>query len=281
MDSLLAQGTVIPSYDYTLALVDADVLRYELGAIQTNHPFLDGERIPANPEFIYQRIEDRITRIKEATSCYNVLLVFSGSGNFRFSQATLEPYKGKREGLTKPHHWQTVNDYLKEHFAHIVIDGREADDYLAEKQRIDKNTIICTRDKDLLVTPGWHYRWACGDRQPEVPPHYVTELDAWRNFFHQMLIGDNTDNIIGCGERRPVIRGGKEVMWRHGVGPKDSKKLLKDCTTVTGMYHTVRIEYMRLFPEAWECNMLENARLLFVGQREDDLFDWSWLTKEW
>lgn len=281
MDYQLAPETITPSYDYTLALVDADVLRYEIGAIQTDHPFLAGNKIPANPEFIYQRIEDRLRRIKEATSCYNMFLVFSGQGNFRYEHATLEPYKGKRTGVEKPHHWITVDNYLKQHYDHIIINSREADDYLAERQRVDKNTIICTRDKDLLVTPGWHYRWACGENQPEVPPHYVTELEAWRNFFYQMLIGDNTDNIIGCGERRPVIRGGKEVMWRFGVGSKAAKKLLSGCQTTTGMYHTVRAEYLRLFPDKWECNMLENARLLFVGQREDDLFDWSWLTKEW
>lgn len=281
MDCQLSIQEMETPYDYTIALIDADVLRYEIGAIKTNHPFLDGAKIPANPEFIYQRIEDRITRIKEATSCYNILLVFSGVGNFRFEQATLEPYKGKREGLEKPHHWITVNDYLKENYPYIIIDGREADDYLAERQRLQKNTIICTRDKDLLVTPGWHYRWACGENQPEVAPHYVDTITAWRNFFYQMLIGDSTDNIIGCGERRPVIRGGKEVMWRHGVGPKAARELLDTCYDIKGMYHIVRMEYVKLFPEKWECNMLENARLLFVGQHQEDLFDWSWLDKEW
>lgn len=267
--------------DYELAIIDSDVLRYELGAITTDHPFIPGQRTPANPAFIYQRIEDKIDRIKNITGCSKILFIFSGSGNFRFDIAKIQPYKGNRNGLEKPHHWQTVNDYIKEKYQHVIVDGREADDWLAEYQRVNKNTIICTRDKDLLVTPGWHYRWACGDRQAEVPPHYITKIDAWRNFFYQMLIGDNTDHIIGCGEKRPVMRGGKEVMWRHGVGPKAAHKLIDGCTTVTGLYHTVRIEYLRLFPETWECNMLENARLLFVGQRPDNLFDWSWLDKNW
>ena len=53
---------------------------------------------------------------------------------------------------------------------------------------------------------------------------------------------------------------------------------LKDKWT---FYHIVRMEYYKRFDLEWESKMLENARLLFVGQSEDDLFDFSWLDKEW
>lgn len=267
-------------YEYDTALVDADVLRYEMGAITTTHPFLDTARVPAAADFVIQRLEEKIARIKEATGCSKLLFVFSGKGNFRFSVAASQKYKGNRADLEKPFHWSTVDQYLKETYEHIVINDREADDYLAERQRVSRDTIICTRDKDLLVTPGWHYRWSCGDRQPEVPPHFVTEFTAWRNFFYQMLIGDNTDNIPGCGERKPVIRGGKEVMWRHGIGPKTAQNLLRELPSIEAFYHQVRLCYAEYFPFEWEEKMLENARLLFVGQSADNLFDWDWLYKE-
>ncbi|MCS5736860.1 hypothetical protein, partial [Herbiconiux daphne] len=179
---------------YEIALIDSDVLRYELGAITTNHAFVKGYRIPAAAEFIQKRCEEKVLRINAATGGVKHMCVFSGSGNFRFGVASVQKYKGNRDGFEKPEHWITVNDYLKETQPHVVVNGREADDYLAERQRRTGNTIICTRDKDLLVTPGWHYRWSCGENQPEVPPHFVSELEAWRNFFIQILTGDTTDN---------------------------------------------------------------------------------------
>ncbi|MCS5736938.1 hypothetical protein, partial [Herbiconiux daphne] len=210
------------------------------------------------------------------------MCIFSGKGNFRFDVASTQKYKGNRDGFQKPEHWITVYDYIKENYPHAVVNDREADDYLAERQRRSGNTIICTRDKDLLVTPGWHYRWSCGENQPEVLPHFVSEHEAWRNFFIQLLTGDTTDNILGCGERRPTIRAGKEVLRRSGVGKKEAKGLLEGCENQYAMFHTVRMEYFKQFGEEdWEWKLLENARLLFVGQREDDLFDWSWLNKEW
>jgi 5'-3' exonuclease len=209
------------------------------------------------------------------------MCIFSGTGNFRFDVASTQKYKGNRDGFEKPEHWSTVNDYLKENYPNAVVNDREADDYLAERQRRSGNTIICTRDKDLLVTPGWHYRWSCGENQPEVPPHFVSEWEAWFNFFVQCLIGDTTDNILGCGERRPTSRAGKKVLWRFGVGKKSARALLENCHNQYAMYQTVRMEYYKLFGEDWEWKLLENARLLFVGQRADDLFDWSWLNKTW
>lgn len=267
--------------EYEIALIDSDVLRYELGAITTNHAFVKGYRIPAASEFIHKRCEEKIARINSSTGGVKFMCIFSGTGNFRFDVASTQKYKGNRDGFEKPEHWSTVNDYLKENYPNAVVNDREADDYLAERQRRSGNTIICTRDKDLLVTPGWHYRWSCGENQPEVPPHFVSEWEAWFNFFVQCLIGDTTDNILGCGERRPTSRAGKKVLWRFGVGKKSARALLENCHNQYAMYQTVRMEYYKLFGEDWEWKLLENARLLFVGQRADDLFDWSWLNKEW
>lgn len=266
---------------YAISLIDSDVLRYELGAITTTHAFVKDYRIPAAAEFIHKRCEEKVARIREATNRVKSMCIFSGKGNFRFEVATSQKYKGNRDGMEKPEHWATVNDYLKENYPNVVVDGREADDYLAERQRRSGNTIICTRDKDLLVTPGWHYRWSCGENQPEVAPHFVSELDAWRNFFTQCLTGDSTDNICGCGERVPTNWGGSRMLRRSGVGKAEAKKLLSGCTNQFVMYQIVRMEYYKEFGEDWEWKLLENARLLFIGQRPDDLFDWSWLNREW
>ncbi|MCS5737527.1 hypothetical protein, partial [Herbiconiux daphne] len=138
-------------------------------------------------------------------------------------------------------------------------------------------TIICSRDKDLKTVSGWHYRWACGEKQPEVLPHWISEFDAKHFFFYQMLVGDNTDNICGCGQRREVMWGGKLTLRRKGIGEKAALQLLADCKTVQDLFDVVSQCYQNEFGETWEETMLENARLLYIGQTPDNLFDWSWL----
>lgn len=265
----------------TIALIDADVLRYEMGSLTQVHPFLETERTPVDVGFLQQRLRDKIEIITKAAGCKEYVFYFSDGGNFRFDIAKQQKYKGNRDGFEKPYHWKTVDSYIKDNYDYISVVGREADDALAERQRRDKNTIICTRDKDLLITPGWHYRWSCGERQKEVPPHYVDEDTAWQNFFFQMLIGDNTDNIPGCGEKEEVMWGGELKMRRKGVGKKAAIKLLQDVKDKWTLYHIVRMEYFKRFDVDWKDKMLENARLLFVGQNPDELFDFDWLDKEW
>ncbi|MFW3388531.1 UNVERIFIED_CONTAM: hypothetical protein RF648_21320, partial [Kocuria sp. CPCC 205274] len=58
---------------------------------------------------------------------------------------------------------------------------------------------------------------------------------------------------------------------------KASLKLLEPCNTVQELYDTVARCYMTEFGTAWEEVMLENARLLYIGQTPDNLFDWDWL----
>ncbi len=75
--------------------------------------------------------------------------------------------------------------------------------------------------------------------------------------------------------------GGKLQLRRQGVGKKAAAKLLAGVTDKWTMYHIVRMEYYKRFDIEDEEKMLENARLLFVGQTPEDLFDWSWLDRTW
>ncbi|MFW3388601.1 UNVERIFIED_CONTAM: hypothetical protein RF648_21695, partial [Kocuria sp. CPCC 205274] len=133
------------------------------------------------------------------------------------------------------------------------------------------------RDKDLKTCFGWHYRWACGEKQPEKLPHWISEFDSKHFFFYQMLVGDNTDNICGCGQRKEVMWGGKLCLRRKGIGEKAAINLLADCKSVQDLFDVVSQCYQNEFGDEWETIMLENARLLYIGQLPDNLFDWTWL----
>lgn len=260
-------------------LIDADILRYQIGSIQASHPFLEGVLIPAPETEICRLVQDLINHIVTINKADEYVCPLSGKGNFRNDIAVSAPYKGNRDPNTaRPYHYDTVGNFIMNNHPCVVVDGMEADDWLGIEQRKDpENTMIASRDKDLKTVFGWHYRWACGDKQPEITKHWMTPFESCKFFFYQMLIGDNTDNILGCGKRVEVMWGGKECLRRKGVGPKAADKLLNNCSTVQDLYDTVKNEYINVFSDEYEGIMLENARLLYIGQTPDNLFEWDWL----
>lgn len=272
-----------------LVLIDADILRYEIGAVQLPHPYIKGGKIPAPVSFIEGLVQQRIDSILASTRAKSFLLFLTGAGNFRFDIAKQEPYKGNREDFEKPYHWKTVDKYLRTNFKIVDAIGNEADDLLAEIQEShiqrmrsgDKEalaTAIASRDKDLRTQEGWHYSWSCGEGQPEKPLYYIPYIEGKRFFFEQMLKGDNTDNILGCGVRKEVMWGGKLMLRRKGVGEKAAQKLLANAKTLQEMYDIVKEQYEIYFDKDVVADvMLENARLLYIGQEKDNQFDWSWM----
>lgn len=274
-----------------IALFDCDILRYEIGAVQLDHPFVKGARIPAPASFIKDLVLSRIEGVMDAIGADDCLMYFTGAGNFRFDIATIQPYKGNRADFAKPYHWKTVDFIIREAFEGKVIDitGTEADDALGIKQGemlgSGTTTAICSRDKDLRMREGWHYSWGCGQNQPEKPLYFINYMEGMQFFFQQMLTGDSTDHILGCGRREDRVyksgaKIGQEYTRRVGVGPKKAIKLLEEGTTLQDWYDVVRDEYRNIYEDDYKRIMLENARLLFIGQTFDNRFDWSWLRIE-
>jgi len=126
----------------------------------------------------------------------------------------------------------------------------EADDACGINQT-DK-TIICSRDKDLKMIPGWHYGWPAGN-QKEFGPKFITEVEALRNFYRQMLTGDPVDNIPG--------------LWNVGTNASCVKQIDSFDSEVP-MAEFVRREYEKRFGSYWELFMMENAKLLWIKREE-------------
>ena len=66
-------------------------------------------------------------------------------------------------------------------------------------------------------------------------------------------------------------------MRRKGVGSKTALRLLDNLEGAQQMYDVVKAEYEKVYGKEHEAVMLEMARLLYIGQEADKLFDWSWL----
>lgn len=287
-----------PSEPFTV-LIDCDIHRYQHGSIEMPHPFAghgeipDDAMVPASADHIRYMVDQTIEETIRATGATDYICALSGKGNFRFDIAKQQPYKGNRDPkLKRPYHYDTVGDHIISTHPHHIVDGIEADDWLGITQRSDPGRYcIASRDKDLKTVHGWHYRFACGKSQPAVPMHWMSEYEATNFFFYQMLIGDNTDNIPGCGIRElrkwgtttEIDADGKEVkvpkmvLRRKGVGSQEALDTLEDCLTNQDMYEAVHAKYVEVFEEKADEVMLEMARLLYIGQKPDNLFEWSWL----
>lgn len=274
-------------------LIDGDILRYEVGFMahikdEAGEPaLLDFDRVV---ELLHKRIdlicaevdatvsptiyltEDSIIRKQiNRERRLNDLPELEEEKNFREAVAVTKPYKGTRKA-EKPFHFANLTVYLLENFDCHISRGVEADDSMGLEQYMCWNcqvgpepTIICSRDKDLRMIPGWHYSWECG-KQPSIGP-VETNFIGWlekkpdgkvigygiKFFYYQMLVGDTVDNIPGA----------------PGVGPVKAFNLLDPLTDDRVMYEAVRELYKEVVGEGWKEYLQEQANLLWIVREWD------------
>lgn len=269
-------------------LIDADVLRYEVGFgsewvdEQDNHVInnfdqvaeLFDRKIAEICEEVWGDVPpclyltgDKKT-VDKATKKGVVPITPYGKyvPNFREAAAITKGYKANRKG-NKPFHFNNLTCYILNHYDCKVACGIEADDLLSIDHTLDKEgTIICSRDKDLRITPGKHFGWACG-KQEGFGPMDITEvgfLDEPKNgkffggglkfFYSQLITGDSVDNIPGIPRK----------------GPAFAYKLLSECETEQEMFRAVEGAYRDYCgDETWRDYFKEQASLLWMIRELD------------
>lgn len=219
------------------ALIDADVLTYMVGfaaqttlwevrddgvcvfaSIKKNEclTFLEdsgsnleivGVVIPDKIENALHTVKVMIKKITTGAGCNRSRCYLTGKDNFRDRIATLAKYKGNRDKLTKPYHYENIRQYLVTRHNAIVVDGMEADDAIAivhtRAMREKRRTVICSIDKDFNQIVGPHYYF-----KKDAEEYYEISPDEARyNFWAQVLTGDSTDNIPGIKGCGPVKAG--------------------------------------------------------------------------
>lgn len=274
------------------ALIDSDILLYEIGF--SSEQRVDGEVVPNSWEFAQELLDNRIRLIQDEVEASEPPLLFltntrrinkllnkqrkredvqpkSYVENFRVEVAKEKDYKGGRK-TTKPFHFYNLLSYILSNYpCHIDENGLEADDamvihqYSRWKQGL-KDTIICSRDKDVRQCPGWHYSWEVG-KQASIGPLEVDEL-GWlekkssskvfgvgvKFFYYQMIAGDGVDNVGGI----------------KGKGPMFAYNLINDATSPRECYELVAEKYVQAWGEGWKTKMREQAQLLWMVRELDE-----------
>lgn len=131
-----------------------------------------------------------------------------GKRNFRTEVSKQADYKGNRKSKPKPFWYYNIRQHLIESYNFIVVDGMETDDALTilHNRITDRDTVICSIDKDLLQSPGKHYN-------PRTEEMIVSNDDLGRRMLAtQIITGDSTDNIPGL----------------YRVGPKKADAILNE-----------------------------------------------------
>jgi len=269
-----------------IALIDGDILLYSVGFSVDHNKYdvsLDGEflhsfpsskrlwdwipycseevlggltiekRVESDPlPFAYHNLKQTIEGICRAVDAAEYEIYLTGKGNFRESIAVTKPYKGNRDPEAKPVYYQNIKDKLRSDYGAVIVDGQEADDMLGirygELSGRGLDPIICTKDKDLNMIPGWHYNMNNGEI------FNVTEEEGIKWFYKQLLTGDPVDNIQGIPK----------------VGEKKASKILEGICDGTAAYLSVQKEYIKAFGETAEERLLENGRLLWIRRKEGE-----------
>jgi len=220
------------------ALIDGDILVYRVG-FSTNEPDEEKFAISRMGNFV-----DRLIRL-EGIETYEGYL--TGKNNYRSEIATEQAYKGNRKDARKPVHYDSLREYLVSKWGFTVIDGQEADDAMGIKayDLPEDSSCIMTIDKDLDMIRGWHYNFVKEDL------YYVTEKEAIKNFYIQILTGDRVDNIPGI----------------KGIGPVKANKILENCTTEKSLFKAVSEKYDHDIDK-----LTERGRLLWIRRKEKQLW---------
>lgn len=202
-----------------------------------------------------KRMTQNILDAMEATK-YDLILSGSWETNFRYQ--VYPEYKSNRKP-ERPRHFDALRKYMLGTWNGRVVEG-EADDelgilgYQSYEQDVrdagfnnvdvkDESTCsICTIDKDLNMIPGWHLNWKREDI------FWVSNRQAWYNFFVQLLTGDSVDCIPGI----------------KGVGPRTAERILGTGGRPEYLAEVVSDEYQARLGEDWEDYMYTMADLIWI-----------------
>jgi hypothetical protein len=218
---------------------------------------VDGEivkTVVAEPvAFALSNVKRMVQNIMDRVGGSTCKIYLTGKGNFR--EQLVDDYKANRPP-GKPVHYQAIRDYMISRLGAEVIEGQEADDAMSiDQMSCQDNTlpsIICTIDKDLIGTPGFHYNWNW-DTICDVSSH-----EALIFFYFQLMKGDAVDNIAGLYKQT-----GKKLT-------KDIIFGLLDCEYEEDMWEYVRNIYGKEFPVD---KLITTGRLLYMRRYDDE--DWE------
>lgn len=257
---------------------------------------------------VLKNLDEMIQRMldKFPGDYYKMFITSSDHSNYRFSVASIVPYKGSRRKCSKcfarcsakfvkgdnielsckncgvvcndttspdkPHYYNEIRDHLANKWGAELVHDQEADDSIS----------ICSVKESVLqnesVGPVVMVHidkdinntpgWHYNPDKEKL--YYVSEEESLNNFYSQFLLGDNVDNIPGV----------------TGVGPIACKEIFQSCKKREDYEHIIMEIYqgeynfnkrkpkeiMNLTPKEAYDRLTEIGQLLHIRQKEGELW---------
>lgn len=194
-----------------------------------------------------------------------------------FARFKYEMVMGKR-GLIKSLTYVGLNDYdeviiasLDKDLAQIGKSNPAGDGPVIKHYRWEKGNV-----GEKLITANGFGELKCiikedkkGNKKKEVKG-YGSKFFLW-----QLLTGDSTDGVIGCGITVTKIRksgknSGQQYEAREGVGAVEAFELLDKVTSYAEGLNKVATKYVMRFGDGWREELLVNGRLLYMANKVDE-----------
>ena len=220
-----------------LALLDADIFSYRCAASAEND----------SAEVAIWRFRDSVEMCLAAVGATEYQMWFSDKSENNYRYLLYPEYKANRT-QPPPKYLPDVREYAFNEWMGMIAFKQEADDALGIEQCRDPNrdTIICSIDKDLLQIPGKHFNFVKNEYQE------VTLLEGTKHFYKQTLIGDRADNIFGV----------------KGIGPVKASGYIDCLSSDLDMWNRC----VELYCGEAD-RLLMNAKVLYIRKLENE--DWS------
>lgn len=266
-----------------LAIIDGDILCYQACEARWKQRCENGTLIVSLDQegnelpFEYSKEEDEkylrksweafkkeLQNLLDTVYATDFVMAVKGEGNFR--DLLYPEYKSNRKKHPdKANHFVNFMRELAvmEDIA-IPSVGREADDlvriWAEEARAAGQDYIVCTIDKDLRCIPGNYYQMPIKTSAFVKPGKFfqISEEEACRFYYEQLLKGDPTDNIPGVPK----------------IGPVNATKILAPFNKEEEFQEAVVDQYLLAYGEdQWLDYLNSNGKMIHIQKTVDDYFD--------
>lgn len=279
--------------DYKVAdktlLIDGDLVVYRPCCVFNEDT--DGDR-----RQIIRKINQAIDSMMEKAGCNRYIMFVTTKFNFR--DDLVDDYKANRKEEERPVNLAWAKRWVVKELNTHYWKKLEADDLLGVHMTKLEDAVLWSLDKDLRQIPGQHLDDASGEvitvtnegilREDTIVSKETGKkkkkvyFDGTIGFYYQLLVGDSTDHIVGCGRRVEAVRksgpkAGEKYTKRKGIGSGAAVKALTAAALSAGTRPVLEVAlekvvslYKKEFGEEWKTMLETQANLLFMVRYQYD-----------
>ena len=242
--------------------------------------------ITGEARYAFHSIKLKIEAILLATQADDYRICIGGVGNYRMEyESKYTKYKGNRSD--KPVFLQECREYVKGKYKDkvLVADGQEADDLLTiigwwyfKQKGNNKNSwlkdkvILAACDKDIMANVvGYFFNY----QYPESGIEWNSGDAMVKKYCFQLLIGDQSDNIIGIKYLTKETQEKYGLRKSSGCGKVSAEGILGKCKGRKEMLSAVIDAYKSSWPDDYKERLQDMGFFLWLRREENEMFSFE------